>query len=56
METITKNHLSKGSNIENKQTLLRLIYSVLYLVSYLTIRGITDYIHLFIVSPYHQKT
>lgn len=56
MKTIAKNNLSKHSRLENQQTLLKLIYSVLYLLSYLTIRGIIDYVHLYTISPYEPKT
>lgn len=55
METIAKNNLSKQTSIENQQTLLRLIYSALYLLSYLTLRGIINYIQLYTISPYHHK-
>jgi hypothetical protein len=55
METIVKTKLSKRTTIENQQTLLRLIYSALYLLSYLTVRGIINFIQLYTISPYHHK-
>ncbi|MBP6557378.1 MAG: hypothetical protein KA213_03365 [Flavobacterium sp.] len=40
---------------KEKQNPIRLAYSILFLMSYLAVRGIIDFGHLFTVSPYHQK-
>jgi hypothetical protein len=42
-------------NRTEKQNLIRLAYSILFLMSYLAVRGIINFSHFFTVSPYPQN-
>ncbi|RKS02766.1 hypothetical protein C8C84_2495 [Flavobacterium sp. 102] len=47
-------HNIKFTSEKEKQNPIRLAYSILFLLSYLLVRGVIDCGSLFVISPHHK--